>query len=120
MGQELVMTDYNVLSESSVRLLATKQVERSNQAVPASKSIAVKPLQKERDCTPLPHNNTMPKYTVSSRKCVSGELDFSSKPRSLRRCMSGEMTVVPPTAENVELMGREEKKTVEVSAAFLD
>ncbi|KAH9562514.1 hypothetical protein CY35_05G075400 [Sphagnum magellanicum] len=55
----------------------------------------------------------MPKYTVSSRKCVSGELDFSSKPRSLRRCMSGEMTAVPPTAENVELMGREEKKTVE-------
>jgi hypothetical protein len=34
--------------------------------------------------------------------------------------MSGEMTVVPPTAENVELMGREEKKTAEVSAAFLD
>ncbi|CAM6020363.1 unnamed protein product [Sphagnum balticum] len=114
MGQELVVTEHQVLSETNVRVLAAKQVERSKSAAPISQSSAVKPMQKERECTPLSQNNsTKPMYTVSSRQCISGHLNFSSKSSSSCHSMSGDMTMVPPKAENVKIMSKEEKKTVQ-------
>jgi hypothetical protein len=119
MGQELVVTEHKVLSETNVRFLAAKQVERSKSPAPISQSSAVKPMQKERECIPLSQNNsTKPMYTVSSRQCISGHLNFSSKSSSPSHSMSGDMTMVPPKAENVKIMSKEEKKTVQVRPHF--
>jgi hypothetical protein len=119
MGQGLVEKNHKDLhSETSgARLLTTKQVPRLNIV---AQGISAKPLIKERDCTPLLHNNTTePTYTLSSRKCMRGELYFSPKSDSLHHCTSSEMMVVPSNAVNAELRSREEKIAVEVSLLFL-
>jgi hypothetical protein len=97
MGQGLVEKNHKDLHSetSSARLLTTKQVPRLN------------------------NNTTEPTYTLSSRKCMRGELYFSPKSDSLHHCTSSEMMVVPSNAVNAELRSREEKIAVEVSLLFL-
>jgi hypothetical protein len=119
MGQGLVEKNHKDMHSetSSARLLTTKQVPRLNGV---AQGISAKPLLKERNCTPLLHNNTTePTYTLSSRKCMRDELNCSSKSHYLHHCTSSEMMVVPPNAVNAELRSREEKITVEVSLLFL-
>jgi hypothetical protein len=118
MGQDLVVIDHKVLSETSARLLAPRQVEKLNGAASVSQSIAAKLMQKDRDYSPLSHNNPKLTYTLGSRKCISGELNFSSMPHCLHHGMSSDMMVVPPQAEYGELMSRQDTKAVEVSLQF--
>ncbi|CAN5951833.1 unnamed protein product, partial [Sphagnum jensenii] len=113
MGQDLVVIDHKVLSETSARLLAPRQVEKLNGAASVSQSIAAKLMQKDRDYSPLSHNNPKPTYMLGSRKCISGELNFSSMPHCLHHGMSSDMMVVPPQTEYGELMSRQDTKAVE-------